>query len=233
MEIFQILYPSWDTAIAMATSCVNSLVASASSTADVSVMTEFTDTQLVLTPAMQRFVLHWGDMGTTWGVNRSIAQIHALLFVSDRPLNAEEIADALKMARSNVSNSIRDLMDWGLVRRKPMMGDRRDHYEAEGDVWVMATRIVAIRKAREIDPAAEDLRMVLDEARADPATAAAAVRRLAELKGLMDLLNDWYEQMNRVPKSQLLPLIKLGSKAVEMLAFATGKSEKSETKAMR
>jgi hypothetical protein len=97
----------------------------------------------------------------------------------------------------------------------------------------MATRNVAIRKAREIDPAAEDLRMVLDEARADPATSAAAVRRLAELKGLLDLLNDWYEQMNRVPKSQLLPLIKLGSKAVEMLAFAAGKSEKSETKAMR
>jgi DNA-binding transcriptional regulator GbsR (MarR family) len=190
---------------------------------DISVMTEITDVTsqekpIAMTPAVRRFVLHWGDMGTTWGVNRSIAQIHALLFVSGRPLNAEEIADALQLARSNVSTSIRDLMDWGLVRRKPLLGDRRDHYEAEGDVWEMASKIVAIRKAREIDPAAEDLRIVLDEAKADPETSPAAVARLAELKGLIDLLNGWYEQMNRVPKSQLLPLIKLGSRAVDLLS---------------
>jgi len=181
-------------------------------------MTEITDTPIVMTPAVRRFVLHWGDMGTTWGVNRSIAQIHALLFVSGRPLNAEEIAEALQMARSNVSTSIRDLVDWGLVRRAPMMGERRDYYEAEGDVWEMASRIVAIRKAREIDPAAEDLRLVLEEAKADPATGEAAVARLSDLKALIDLLNDWYEQMNRVPKAQLLPLLKLGSKAVDLLA---------------
>jgi DNA-binding transcriptional regulator GbsR (MarR family) len=189
---------------------------------DISVMTEITDAAslarpIEMTPAMRRFVLRWGDMGTTWGVNRSIAQIHALLFVSGRPLNAEEIADALQLARSNVSTSIRDLVDWGLVKRAPIMGERRDHYEAEGDVWEMASKIVAIRKAREIDPAAEDLRIVLDEAKADPATSPAAVERLSELKGLIDLLNGWYEQMNRVPKSQLLPLIKLGSKAVDLL----------------
>lgn len=181
-------------------------------------MAEITDTPIAMTPAVRRFVLHWGDMGTTWGVNRSIAQIHALLFVSGRPLNAEEIAEALQMARSNVSTSIRDLVDWGLVRRAPIMGERRDHYEAEGDVWEMASKIVAIRKAREIDPAAEDLRIVLEEAKADPATSEAAVARLSELKSLIDLLNDWYEQMNRVPKAQLLPLIRLGSKAVELLA---------------
>jgi len=185
-------------------------------------MTENTDNAaslkpVELTPAVRRFVLHWGDMGTTWGVNRSIAQIHALLFVSGRPLNAEEIADALQMARSNVSTSIRDLAEWGLVRRAPIMGERRDHYEAEADVWEMASKIVAIRKAREIDPAAEDLRHILDEAKADPATSSAAVNRLAELKALIDLLNSWYDQMNRVPKAQLLPLIRLGSKAVDLL----------------
>lgn len=185
---------------------------------DISDMTEITANPIEMTPAVRRFVLHWGDMGTTWGVNRSIAQIHALLFVSGRPLNAEDIADTLQMARSNVSTSIRDLVDWGLVRRAPIMGDRRDHYEAEGDVWEMASKIVAIRKAREIDPAAEDLRVVLDEAKADPKTSAAAVSRLSALKALIDLLNDWYEQMNRVPKSQLLALIKLGSKAVELLS---------------
>lgn len=186
-------------------------------------MTEITDTTadlrpVALTPAVRRFVLHWGDMGATWGVNRSIAQIHALLFVSGRPLNADEIATSLQMARSNVSTSIRDLVDWGLVRRAPVMGDRRDFFEAEGDVWEMATKIVAIRKAREIDPAAEVLRSCLDEAQNDPATPPAAVARLGEVKALIDLLNEWYEQMNRVPKSQLLPLIKLGSKAVELLS---------------
>lgn len=173
---------------------------------------------VVMTPAVSRFVLHWGDMGESWGVNRSIAQIHALLFLSGRPLNADEIATGLHMARSNVSTSIRDLLAWGLVRRVPVMGDRRDFFEAEGDVWEMATKIVAIRKAREIDPAADVLKSCLNEARNDPATPQAAVARLGEVKELIDLLNEWYAQMNRVPKTQLLPLIKLGSKAVELLS---------------
>jgi DNA-binding transcriptional regulator GbsR (MarR family) len=180
-------------------------------------MTEITETPVAITPAIRRFILHWGDMGATWGVSRSVAQIHALLFVAGRPMNAEEIADALMIARSNVSTSIRDLTNWGLVRRVPVLGDRRDFFEAEGDVWEMASRIVAIRKAREIDPAAEDLRIFLDEAKADPAASPVAVQRLTEMKALIDMLNGWYEQMNRVPKSQLLPLIKLGSKAVEIL----------------
>lgn len=181
-------------------------------------MTEITETPVAITPAIERFILHWGDMGQTWGVNRSVAQIHALLFVAGRPMNAEEIADLLKMARSNVSTSIRDLTMWGLVRRVPILGDRRDFFEAEGDVWEMASKIVAIRKAREIDPAQEVLKSCIEDAAHDPAASPAAVRRLTEMKTLIDLLNDWYEQMNRVPKSQLLPLIRLGSKAVEMLS---------------
>ncbi len=181
-------------------------------------MTEIIETPIVITPAIERFILHWGDMGQTWGVNRSVAQIHALLFVAGRPMNAEEIADALRIARSNVSTSIRDLTNWGLVRRVPVLGGRRDFFEAEGDVWEMASRIVAIRKAREIDPAAEDLRIFLDEAKDDPAACPVAVKRLTEMKALIDMLNDWYEQMNAVPKSQLLPLIRLGSKAVELLS---------------
>jgi DNA-binding transcriptional regulator GbsR (MarR family) len=188
-------------------------------------MTEFTETKIVMTPAIQRFILYWGDMGQTWGVNRSVAQIHALLFVAGRPMNAEEIADALEIARSNVSTSIRDLTNWGLVRRAPQIGDRRDHFEAEGDVWEMASKIVAIRKAREIDPAAEVLKSCLDAARADPAAPPEAVRRLTEMKALIDLLDGWYEQMNRVPKSQLLPLIRLGSKAVELLGPLLGKKQ--------
>lgn len=185
--------------------------------ADISVMTEITENPVLVTPAIRQFILHWGDMGQTWGVNRSVAQIHALLFVAGRPMNAEEIADLLMMARSNVSTSIRDLTNWGLVRRVPVLGDRRDFFEAEGDVWEMASKIVAIRKGREIDPAADVLKSCLDAAAHDPAAAPEAVKRLTEMKALIDLLNDWYDQMNRVPKAQLLPLIRLGSKAVDML----------------
>lgn len=193
---------------------------------DISVMTEINVPAIRLSAALERFVLHWGDMGPSWGVSRSVAQIHALLFVSGRPLNAEEIADALQIARSNVSTSLRDLQGWGLVKRSPVLGDRRDFFEAEGDVWEMAARIVAIRKAREIDPAAEVLKSCLAGAAEDPAATPEAVRRLSELKDLIDLLNGWYDQMNRVPKSQLLPLIRLGSRAVEMLApFMKRKSD--------
>jgi DNA-binding transcriptional regulator GbsR (MarR family) len=181
-------------------------------------MTETTVTKIEVSPAIQRFILHWGDLGGQWGVNRSVAQIHALLLVSERPMTAEDIAEALGMARSNVSNSLKDLLGWSLVRRTPILGDRRDHFEAEGDVWEMVTKIVAMRKARELDPAAEVLRACLADARNDPAATPTAIRRLGELQELVNTLNDWYEQMNRVPKAQLLPLIKLGSKAVEMLA---------------
>jgi DNA-binding transcriptional regulator GbsR (MarR family) len=181
-------------------------------------MTEISAKKVTVSPAIERFILHWGDLGGQWGVNRSVAQIHALLLVSDGPLTAEDIADALGMARSNVSNSLKELLSWGLIKRTPILGDRRDHFEAEGDVWEMVTRIVAMRKARELDPAAEVLRACLADAKSDPAATPVAVRRLGEMQELVDTLNDWYEQMNAMPKAQLLPLIKLGSKAVEMLA---------------
>src|SRR3546814_20283439 len=99
------------------------------------------------------FILHWGNLGGQWGVNRSVAQIHALLFISDRPLHAEEIAEVLGLARSNVSNSIKELLGWRLIDRVPLLGDRRDHFSAEKDLWEMDTRLDARRKAREIDPA--------------------------------------------------------------------------------
>src|SRR6516165_10032541 len=131
-------------------------------------MTEITDKPAPLPPAVERFVLHWGDMGGQWGVNRSISQIHALLYLSERPLTAEEIADTLGLARSNVSNSIKELLSWNLIRRGPVKGDRRDHFEAEADVWEMFTRISAGRKERELDPAIAALRACVAEARGDP-----------------------------------------------------------------
>src|SRR5437764_1095020 len=116
-------------------------------------MTEINDNTDPLPAAVTRFVLHWGDLGSQWGVNRSVAQIHALLYLSERPLHAEEVADTLGLARSNVSNSIKELLGWGLIHRVPMLGDRRDHFAAETDIWEIVTRIAKGRKAREVDPA--------------------------------------------------------------------------------
>ena len=116
-------------------------------------MTEITDNRKHLPLALERFVLHWGEMGGQWGVNRSVSQIHALLYLSERPLTADEIADTLGLARSNVSNSIKELLGWNLIRRVPIRGDRRDHFEAETDIWEVFLRIAAGRKEREIDPA--------------------------------------------------------------------------------
>ena len=130
-------------------------------------MTEITEKPAKLPEAIERFVLHWGDMGGQWGVNRSVSQIHALLYLSERPLTAEEIAASLGLARSNVSTSIRELMARNLIRRVPVKGDRREHFEAETDLWEIAMRIAAVRKEREIDPAVEALRACVAEAERD------------------------------------------------------------------
>lgn len=190
-------------------------------------MTEIAVKKVQISPAIHRFILHWGDLGGQWGVNRSVAQIHALLLVSDRPMNAEEIAEALGIARSNVSNSIKELLAWKLVHKAPVPGDRRDHFEAEGDMWEMVSRIVAMRKARELDPAAEVLDACLGDAREDPNATEAAVKRLSDLQELIALLNGWYDQMNKVPKSRIAPLLKLGARAVDLLTpFTGGKKQK-------
>ncbi|PQA85601.1 GbsR/MarR family transcriptional regulator [Hyphococcus luteus] len=188
-------------------------------------MTEITVNSAELSPAIKRFVLHWGDLGGQWGVNRSVAQIHALLLVSDKPMNAEDIAEALGLARSNVSNSVKELLTWDLVRRAPVAGDRRDHFEAESDMWEMVSRIVAMRKARELDPAAKVLDSCLTDAKEDPAAGEAAVKRLSDLQELIGLLDGWYAQMNKLPKSRLLPLIRMGTKAVDLLAPFMGKKK--------
>src|SRR3954464_38316 len=118
-----------------------------------------------MTPVMQKFILHWGEMGTRWGINRTVAQIHALLYLSPRPLNAEEIATTLGVARSNVSNSIKELQNWGIVRITHVMGDRRDHFESMKDVWEMFRVILDERKKREPPPTLHLLRELSKEAK--------------------------------------------------------------------
>ena len=117
-----------------------------------------------LTPARRRFVLHWGEMGTRWGINRTVAQVHALLFVSERPLHAEEIRDTLSVARSNVSVALRELLAWGLVRVAHVLGDRRDYFEATADVWEMFRSILEGRRRREVDPTLAVLQECVAEA---------------------------------------------------------------------
>ena len=189
----------------------------ASVMSDISVMTEITDNRKPLPLAIERFVLHWGEMGGQWGVNRSVSQIHALLFLSEKPMTAEDIADALGIARSNVSNSIKELLGWNLIRRVPVRGDRRDHFEAETDTWEVFLRIAAGRKEREIDPAIAVLKTCSAEAERDAGVSATARTRLKEMLGFIEMMERFYTQMLSVPKPQIATAIRLGAKVLNFL----------------
>jgi DNA-binding transcriptional regulator GbsR (MarR family) len=186
-------------------------------------MTEITEKAGKLPNAVERFVLHWGDMGGQWGVNRSISQIHALLYLSERPRTAEDIAAVLGLARSNVSTSIRQLVAWNLIRRVPVKGDRREHFEAEIDVWEIAMRIAAIRKEREIDPAVETLKACVADAEGDPKLHPVARKRLNDMLAFVETLDRWYMQMLTVPKTKLAALIRLGTRIVSLIPFSKRK----------
>jgi DNA-binding transcriptional regulator GbsR (MarR family) len=118
-------------------------------------------------PVVQRFVLHWGEMGTRWGINRTVAQVHALLYLSERPLNADDITGTLGVARSNVSTSLKELVGWDLVRTAHILGDRRDHFETQHEPWEMFRRVLAERRRRELDPTAAELAACAAQARDD------------------------------------------------------------------
>jgi DNA-binding transcriptional regulator GbsR (MarR family) len=183
-------------------------------------MTETSDTPgpaQRLHPAVERFVLHWGEMGGQWGVNRTVSQIHALLYVSERPLTADEIAATLGVARSNVSTSLKELLGWELIRRVPIRGDRREHFEAETDVWEMVRRIGAGRKAREIDPALAALRACVAEVDGDKTIHPVAARRLKDMLAFTETVDAWYAQMLTVPKAKLAGILRLGAKIIKFL----------------
>jgi DNA-binding transcriptional regulator GbsR (MarR family) len=196
-------------------------------------MTETTDKTNALPPAVARFVLHWGEMGTVWGVNRSVGQIHALLYLSDKPLTAEEIADTLSLARSNVSTSLKELQGWNLIRRVHVMGDRRDHFEAEADLWEITTRIAEGRKAREIDPTLAVLKSCESEAEGDRFLSATTRGRISAMRGFVEMMDGWAGEIRKVPHGKLHTLIKLGSAIVRFLpaSRAAGKPDKSDGEA--
>jgi len=170
----------------------------------------------------RRFVLHWGEMGWRWGVNRTVSQIHALLFLLGRPMNAEEIAELLQVARSNVSNSLRELQNWDLVRVVHLVGDRRDHYETAQDPWELLRVIVRERKAREFDPTVA----MLDECTRDPGFArldAGAQKRVRETHSLMQALSRWTDEMLNLETSTLTRVMRLGAKVQGLLRGSKGK----------
>ena len=169
-----------------------------------------------LSPNLSRFVLHWGEMGTRWGVNRSVAQIHALLYITGRPMHAEEITDTLGVARSNVSNSIRELQGWNLVKLVHIAGDRRDHFETSTQVWELLRIIVRERQRREIMPTIEVLNALL----ADPAIgkeSAQAKLRLRETLELLQTLTAWSDEMLRLDTQTLTKVLKLGARIKKLL----------------
>jgi DNA-binding transcriptional regulator GbsR (MarR family) len=170
-----------------------------------------------LPEAIEKFILHWGDMGSQWGVNRTVAQIHALLYVSERPLTSDEIAATLGVARSNVSISIRELLGWELIRRVPIRGERRDHFEAVSDIWELVRRIAAGRKAREIDPALAALKACVADAEGDASVHPVASRRLKEMLEFTQTMDRWYAQMLTIPKPKLAALMRLGARVIRFL----------------
>jgi DNA-binding transcriptional regulator GbsR (MarR family) len=172
-------------------------------------MTDNTASRDELSPAVRKFILHWGELGTRWGINRTVAQIHALLYLSAEPLPADHIARVLSLARSNVSTSLRELQGWGIVRVVHRLGDRRDHFESLKDVWQMFQIIVEERKRREIDPTVAVLRDCVTElAQARPAQPYAR-ERVEEMQRVFESLTLLYEETRRIPPSALRQISKL------------------------
>jgi DNA-binding transcriptional regulator GbsR (MarR family) len=172
-----------------------------------------------LSPVAETFILHWGKMGARWGINRTVAQVHALLFISKKPLPADQIAATLGIARSNASTSLRELQNWGIVRLVHVLGDRRDHFESMKDVFEMFRVITRERKRREIDPTIEVLRNCICEA-GNPKSADPYLRdRLGDLLEFFELADRAYEQMESLPTAALRKLANLGDKGLRMLGL--------------
>lgn len=180
----------------------------------ISVITEMI---MKLTPVMEKFILHWGEMGWRWGINRAVAQVHALLMLSPKPLPADEICESLNVARSNVSNSIKELQGWGLVRVVHVFGDRREHFETLKDVWEMFLIILRERKKREIDPTLQTLRECAAESAKSKEGGDYTTQRLNELIEFMELSSSWGEKAQGLSPASAKRLCQLGEKVFRLV----------------
>ena len=170
-----------------------------------------------LTPVQQQFILHWGEMGARWGINRTVAQIHALLHLSAEPLSADTIASALGVARSNVSTSLRELQGWGIVRAVHVLGDRRVHFESSRNVWELFRTIVDQRKRREIDPTLETLRKALDELDGARSGDRYTRERLQELLEFFETMTELYDELRHLPITALRSVARMRGKVKKLL----------------
>ncbi len=166
---------------------------------------------MTLTGSMKEFILHWGEMGTRWGVNRTVAQVHALLYLSPEPLAAEEIADSLSVARSNVSTSLKELQNWNLVQTDSRMGDRREYFRTTADVWTLFLTVVDQRVEREIIPTMTMLRRLVTQARAERPAQPIVTARITAMQLFLEELHGWYAQIKKLPPASLHSLISIGS----------------------
>ncbi|MCF6198334.1 MAG: ArsR family transcriptional regulator [Hyphomicrobiaceae bacterium] len=168
-------------------------------------------------PIVEKFVLHWGEMGSRWGVNRSVAQIHGLLYLMQKPMTAEQICDELTIARSNVSNSLKELQALGLVHKAHVIGDRRDHFAALKDVQETFNAIVEARKKREIDPTLTLLRDLADEAAREQGTDLHVKQQIGNMLHFVDQMSDWYEEVKKVPNETLMKMVNMGAKIIRFV----------------
>lgn len=172
-----------------------------------------------LPPLTQSFVLHFGEMGSRWGINRTVGQIYALLFVSDRPLNAEEITEKLGISRSNASMGLKELQAWRLVRMEHLPGDRRDWFSAPEDVWAIFRTLAEERQRREVEPTLSMLRDALLE-QPDSPEERHAQARMQQMYALMEQVTEWFAEVRRLSPATLTRLMTLGGKVVALLEMA-------------
>ena len=170
-----------------------------------------------LSDVARRFVLHWGEMGTRWGINRTVAQVHALLYVSERPLTAEEISETLSIARSNASTSLRELQGWGLIKPVHVLGDRRTHFEALADAWEVARCIAEQRKRRELDPTIDMLRGAVGELARAGKSQAHARERLTAMLELLETVSAVHGELSSLPPSALRGAVRMRGKLLRLL----------------
>lgn len=171
-----------------------------------------------LTPTMHRCVLHWGEMASRWGVSRSVAQIHALLFLAPSPLIADEIAETLNVARSNVSVSLKELQAWDLVNVTHVLGDRRDYFQARKDIWEVLTVIMDGRKKREIDPTLQMLRESVAQSKNDTETPEQVKERIGVMLEFLEEVSGWYDQIRGMPRPTLLKLMRMGTRVAKIVS---------------
>jgi DNA-binding transcriptional regulator GbsR (MarR family) len=173
-----------------------------------------------LSDAARQFILHWGEMGARWGVNRTVAQVHALLYLSPEPLTAEDIAETLSVARSNVSTSLKELQNWDLVQIDSRIGERRDYFQTSADVWTLFLTVVEQRVEREIVPTLNMLRSCAIEARAERPSQPVIAARITAMQVCLEDLLSWYGQIKKLPPASLRSLLSIGSRVTRILPKA-------------